>query len=76
MQTLAEYFEELFNRPALLNSAEELLDVNSNQSTRNETRTAIVTLNIGISVGPDATLADYALHVLTTCNMVDEIGPL
>ena len=75
MQTLAEYFEELFNRLAPLNIAKELLEVNCDKSTRNETRTATMTLNSGKYVGPDGTLADYALHLLTNCNKADEVTP-
>ena len=75
----AEYFEELLNRPALLNAAdiqpaEELLQVNSAKPTKDEVRKAIRTLKNGKSAEPDGIPAEaLKADLSTSTNMLYEI---
>ena len=63
MKRWVEYFEELLNRPAPLNTAdiqpaEEILQVNSAKPTKDEIRKAIRTLDNGKSAGSDGMPAE------------------
>ena len=75
----AEYFEELLNRPALLNAAdiqpaEELLQVNIAKPTKDEVRKAIRTLKNGKSAEPDGIPAEaLKADLSTSTNMLYEI---